>query len=193
MAEIDQTRIGPLTAEEWCSLRLGVDDDPFQCCGDTSDLRDAAFHALRMGGEEWNGTEFHRAWIRVGESHPDHGLVTHPAVAKLYDFYIKDKPVPPSDEELDAFVADQRMQLQRAVVRQVFERANEFFGGDVDEALDGTLAEYADKAAGSFRRENEALTSALRAVLGFEATPVGTEIVDQMRAERAAETEVSER
>lgn len=202
------TLIGPLTADEWCSLRAGADDDPFQCCGDTSDLRDAAFHALRMGGEEWAGTLFHAAWIRVGNSHPDHALATHPVVGKLYDAYVKGRSAPPTDEEMEAFVADQRTQLLRGAVREVLTKCGVAFGGDkpkdLDSLLDDELAEIADKAAGSFRRENEALrtgaatpnvqyvaladllkmVSALRLVLGFEATPVPTEIVDELRAER---------
>jgi hypothetical protein len=87
MAEL----IGPLTAEEWCSLRLGTDDDPFQCCAETSALRDAAFHALRMGGEEYHGTAFYIAWLRVTESHPDHRLAEHPIVGKLYQYYVEGK------------------------------------------------------------------------------------------------------
>ncbi|GAA4439555.1 hypothetical protein [Phytohabitans houttuyneae] len=111
---------------------------------------------------------------------------------------------------LDGQAPAESFTAARAAVRAVFERSNEYFGGDtveeLDAVLDGALAEYADKAAGSFRRENEALftgaatpnvqfvtlkdlltvTSALREVLGFEGTPVATEIVDAMRAERAA-------
>lgn len=211
----DPTLIGPLTAEEWCSLRAGADDDPFQCCGETSDLRDAAFHALRMGGEEWAGTLFHAAWIRVGASHPDHALVTHPVVGKMYDFYVKGKPVPPTDEEMAEFDADQRTQLLRGAVREVLTKAGGGFSADKPEDLDWLLgeelAEIADKAAGSFRRENEALrtgastpnvqyvaladllkmVSALRLVLGFDPTPLPTEIVAQLRVERDAAPEAT--
>lgn len=105
--------IGPLTAEEWCSLRVGTDDDPFYCCGDTSDLRDAAFLTLRMGATPVSvGTEFHAAWLHMEASHPDHTLTEHPVVGKLYDFYIKGRRPPPSDEELDAWIAGHTAQKE---------------------------------------------------------------------------------
>lgn len=45
--------IGPLTSEEWCSLRAtGEDDDILQCCAETSDLRDGIFMLLRMGADK---------------------------------------------------------------------------------------------------------------------------------------------
>lgn len=44
--------IGPWTAEEWCRWRMLPDDDWLQCCGITSNFRDALFLVLRMGGDD---------------------------------------------------------------------------------------------------------------------------------------------
>jgi hypothetical protein len=111
--------IGPLTPDEWCSLVLGAPDDPFQCCGETSDLRDAAFHALRMGGDESHGLEFHAAWDRVTASHPDHTLAEHPIVAKLFRFYVEGRPSPPTADEVNEWVTDLRLKsAHEALERQ---------------------------------------------------------------------------
>src|SRR5262245_3017565 len=60
--------IGPLTAEEWCSLRAGTDDDPLQCCSITSGFRDALFYVLRQGGDRLYGRGvFRRAWRELVE------------------------------------------------------------------------------------------------------------------------------
>lgn len=94
--------IGPLTAAEWCSLRLGTDDDPLQCCADTSEVRDAAFHVLRMGGEQDQGTALRGVW-RIVEEHGDLGQ--HPVVRKLFEYYVEGQPPVSSDAELAAFLA----------------------------------------------------------------------------------------
>lgn len=83
MAEL----IGPLTAEEWCSLRLGGNaDDVLMCCGETSAFRDAVFMALRMGGDRDARFWLLPAWRDLVE----HGLPTGPGtevIAKLRDYY----------------------------------------------------------------------------------------------------------
>jgi hypothetical protein len=76
-------KIGPLTAEEWCSFRLtGGDDDLLQCCAETSGVRDAIFEWLRMGGESVNwGRAALGHHLRAVESHD--GMADHPTFAKL--------------------------------------------------------------------------------------------------------------
>lgn len=88
------TLIGPLTADEWVSLRLGSDEDPLQCCADTSDLRDAIFDTLRMGAEPDQDVLLRAAWEYVAEDHP--GLTDHPVLAKLHAYYVAGRePVTP--------------------------------------------------------------------------------------------------
>ncbi|MFY1595577.1 hypothetical protein [Micromonospora sp. WMMD737] len=81
--------IGPLTAEEWCAFRQRGDDDLLQCCGDTSDFRNALFYVLRMGGDrEFGQGVFRQAWQRM-EAHgfPQGDDVT-PLLERLRAFYI---------------------------------------------------------------------------------------------------------
>ncbi len=92
--------IGPLTAEEWCSLRLGADDDPLQCCAYTSELRDGVFQLLRIGGDRHWGDLLHVPWIAAAKSHDMADLLTHPLVGKLHAYYIEGQPEPPSDRDL---------------------------------------------------------------------------------------------
>lgn len=100
--DVERSLIGPLSAAEWCSLRLGADDDPFQCCAETSELRDAAFTTLRMGGEERDGIYLHAVWHDVTNSHGD--LTEHPVMRKLHDFYIAGKePLPPESALAELF------------------------------------------------------------------------------------------
>ena len=83
--------IGPLTAEEWCSLRLGADDDPLLCCAETSELRSAIFETLRQGGGWLYGQlAIAPAWELVAEKHDTTGLLEHPVLRKLYATYVKE-------------------------------------------------------------------------------------------------------
>lgn len=93
--------IGPLTAAEWATFRLGHDDDPLYCCAHTSDVRDAIFHVLRMGGEAFDGAALRAVWSIVD----DHdGLADHPLMRKLYDFYIDGQPPAPTDADVAEFL-----------------------------------------------------------------------------------------
>lgn len=94
--------IGPLTADEWCSLRLHDDGDPLMCCGDTSDLRDAIFDTLRMGAAECDGIALRAAWHIVDE-HGDLG--DHPIMRKLHEFYVLGKPEVAPDRALAEMMA----------------------------------------------------------------------------------------
>lgn len=89
--------IGPLTAEEWCAFRLRDNDDLLQCCGITSDFRDAIFDLLRMGGEDKHlKHSFRRAYWQM----VDHGLPGGPAeesIAKLVAYFLGDPPEPKTD------------------------------------------------------------------------------------------------
>ena len=90
----DTDLIGPLTAAEWCAFRQRDDDDLLQCCGVTSDFRDAIFNTLRMGGDEYSARNWLRdAWEQM-EAHgfPQGDDVT-PLLAKLGAYYI-DQPEP---------------------------------------------------------------------------------------------------
>lgn len=77
--------IGPLTAEEWCSFRQsGEDDDILQCCAETSEVRDAIFGWLRMGGDKMWGEILMRDTLGTMASHP--GLDRDPRVVKMLAF-----------------------------------------------------------------------------------------------------------
>lgn len=83
--------IGPLTPAEWCAFRQRDEPeaDLLQCCGTTSDFRDAVFFLLRMGGGlEFARGVFREAWQRMEE----HGFPVGPDVTPLLDrlraFYI---------------------------------------------------------------------------------------------------------
>ena len=87
--------IGPLTAEEWCSLRLGGlgDDDPLYCCTVTSSMRDFLFEMLRMGaGREWSGA-FRQAFSDLDAA----CQVEHPLIEKLRAYYVADAPAVPGE------------------------------------------------------------------------------------------------
>lgn len=81
--------IGPLSAEEWCSLRLtGDDTDVLQCCAVTSDVRDAFFTYLRMGAVHELDGILRRALADLeGHGFPTGGAPDyadpHPVIAKL--------------------------------------------------------------------------------------------------------------
>lgn len=80
------TLIGPLTAEEWCSLRAGGptpdgQDDVLQCCAITSEVRDWIFYTLRMGGDRAPGPLKDALEALVG-----HGLPTN-----VGDFTVDDR------------------------------------------------------------------------------------------------------
>ena len=86
--------IGPLTAAEWCAFRLRDDDDLLQCCGVTSDFRDALFYVLRMGGDRHLGRGiFREAWHAMERHGFPQGDDVTPLLAKLGAYYI-DQPEP---------------------------------------------------------------------------------------------------
>ncbi|MEU3452299.1 hypothetical protein ABZ671_01625 [Micromonospora sp. NPDC006766] len=116
--------IGPLTADEWCSLRLGDDDDPLQCCGETSDLRDAIFHVLRMGAQEHEGIALRAAW-HIVEEHGDLG--DHPILRKLHAFYVEGKPELAPDSALAEMMAvtPEHAELFIAAIPEAFELDSE--------------------------------------------------------------------
>ncbi|MFI7608722.1 hypothetical protein ACIBTV_26740 [Micromonospora sp. NPDC049366] len=94
--------IGPLTAAEWASLRLGSPTDPLHCCADTSDVRDAIFHTLRMGGDPDQDHPLRAVWHVVD----DHGtLGADPRLAKLFAYYVSGKDELPSDEAVASLYA----------------------------------------------------------------------------------------
>lgn len=94
--------IGPLTAAEWASLRLGSPDDPLYCCADTSDVRDAIFQTLRLGGGPDEDGPLRAVWHIVD----DHGtLGSDPRLAKLYAHYVAGKDELPSDEAVATLFA----------------------------------------------------------------------------------------
>jgi hypothetical protein len=82
--------IGPLTAEEWCSLRLGgLEDDPLYCCAVTSSMRDFLFEVLRMGAEhsDWSGA------VREAFGELDVACeVKHPLIEKVRAYYFGEVP-----------------------------------------------------------------------------------------------------
>lgn len=121
--------IGPLTAEEWCSLRLGAEDDPFRCCGDTDALREAVFGMLSMGADEEWSLSFNAAWHQMVASHPGNTLADHPVVGKLYRAYVQGREPAVSDEELNAWLAETSGGTYRAHIEY---RTNDSI--DVDEA-----------------------------------------------------------
>lgn len=96
--------IGPLTAEEWVSFALPGDDErnPLPSgCGDVSEVRDAVFAALRMGGDPiicwrsiaavWDIVEGH---LVDGIEHPD----VPAALRKLYNAYVAGRIRPDRSE-----------------------------------------------------------------------------------------------
>jgi hypothetical protein len=86
----DASLIGPLTAAEWCSLRLtGGDDDPLRCCAASSELRDALFDVLRMGG----GTEYAYRLVEPWQQAVAYGHGEgDPLLDRIRDFYALDAP-----------------------------------------------------------------------------------------------------
>lgn len=85
LAPVVPSLIGPLTAEEWCSLRLGgLEDDPLYCCTVTSSMRDFLFEVLRMGADhgEWSGA------VREAFGELDVRCeVKHPLIEKVRAYY----------------------------------------------------------------------------------------------------------
>lgn len=117
--------IGPLTAEEWCSLRLAEDgSDPLMCCGETSELRDAIFHTLRIGAAECDGIALRAAW-HIAEQHD--GLADEPIMRKLYEFYVKGKPelAPESAIAEMMAVTPEHAELFIAAIPEAFDLASE--------------------------------------------------------------------
>lgn len=84
--------IGPLTPEEWCSLRLHPDDDspdgmddPFTCCAETSGVRDSVLHFLRMGGDDPKAAGRLRLALE-NFNHTHEGWTDDQRIRRLYAF-----------------------------------------------------------------------------------------------------------
>jgi hypothetical protein len=97
--------IGPLLASEWAELRHRGDDDLLQCCGVTSDFRDAVFDLFRDADNVFDHhgqvmpslvTGFRAAyWAMV-----DHGLPDGRGgelIDRLVRYYLGDPPHPAND------------------------------------------------------------------------------------------------
>lgn len=83
--------IGPLTAEEWCAFRQRDDGDLLQCCGTTSDFRDALFWLLRMGGDRSLAALFRASWRQMEDHGFPQGDEVTPLLDRLRAFYIEEK------------------------------------------------------------------------------------------------------
>lgn len=82
------TLIGPLTPEEWTSFALGDDErNPLPpCCSEISEVREAIFDTLAVGGNPllaWHGIA--SVW-EIVEGHSPVG--EHPTLRKLHDAYV---------------------------------------------------------------------------------------------------------
>lgn len=124
MAEL----IGPLTAAEWCEFRM-QDDDLLQCCAVTSEMRDAIFGLLRMGGDEdarRMNTSFRRAYWQM----VDHGLPdgrSGELLGRLVTYFLGDPPEPKHEfDDLtdDEVLAELRSMSARRVGDLVEEKPN---------------------------------------------------------------------
>lgn len=98
----EQDLIGPLTAAEWAQFRLQDADDQVlpPCCGEVSDLRDAIFDLLRMGGDEMYGAHLRSIWDIVDAN----GLGDHPLFQKLHAYYVAGRSAGPSDARMAEFL-----------------------------------------------------------------------------------------
>jgi hypothetical protein len=84
--------IGPLTGDEWLSLRhVDTDDDILCCCANTSNLRDTLFDLLSRGAQA-PCQELVDHWDIVEQ----HDLQHYPIFVKLHEYYVKgQKPTTP--------------------------------------------------------------------------------------------------
>ena len=149
--------IGPLTAEEWCSLRLGTDDDPLQCCGATSNLRDGLFRVLRMGGDAMWAPELAEAWRAMDDHGWPEGV---PVVDKIRAFYgdrVAQCAVV-TDDDVDTWM---RRELIRTVLCAAAERVEA--AGQPASAVD--LRRWGDEAAEGQWPTRSAGTEALWAIM----------------------------
>lgn len=87
--------VGPLTAEEWCSLRLRFDDgDLLHCCGVTSDIRDLVFSLLRMGDDRHTTRLLmEELWDLVNSHDWDQTSDTYRLLERMRGFYLDEKEV----------------------------------------------------------------------------------------------------
>lgn len=100
--------IGPLTAGEWCEFRQRDEDDLLQCCGVTSDVRDAIFGLLRNGAPQWESS----ALVMEFADMLDHGLPEGRGgelLAKLRAYYLPEM----TDAAIHERAAKMRATLER--------------------------------------------------------------------------------
>jgi hypothetical protein len=92
MTDTTADLIGPLTAAEWCSLRLTEgNDDPLYCCAASSEFRSALFEVLRMGADADLRYYFVDAWQQaVAYGHGE----GNPLLDRIRDFYRLDDDSP---------------------------------------------------------------------------------------------------
>lgn len=92
MTDATTDLIGPLTAAEWCSLRLTAgDEDLLYCCAASSEFRSALFEVLRMGAGADLRYYLVDAWqqaVAYGHGEGD------PLIDRVRDFYRLDDDPP---------------------------------------------------------------------------------------------------